>query len=398
MATPDIGYNSLLAQILGLEGIVRVQNPALKKTDGRSAKWYIRAWVDVIKDGNLVRDQQRIYIGNCDAMGKREALTEKTRLLSMINKSQYVAQSQIPFGEFLALYEKNHITTLKASTQAKYETHIKNHIRPHFEALRMGEITTLAVQQWINAKKATKLSPYTLADLKNLMSSIFSKAEDWGHWRDRNPIDAVTIPKIVHVRERKKLTSEQTLKLLCDLQYEVRLIVETALFCTLRISEVMGLQWKHIDLANGVLSVRQRYWRGDVDTPKTQESTRDVPMGYLAQELMAKWPGSELIDDYVFSVPTHKGTRHTRDDRSILRYFVRPVAKKLGVYYKGFGFHSFRREAITSLAQSGGPMMAMKMAGHSKMDQTMGYVLKDDVAQTRAVEEHQKRYGKEKVN
>jgi integrase len=117
------------------------------------------------------------------------------------------------------------------------------------------------------------------------MSSIFDRAERWGHWKDRNPVDAVTTPKIVMVRERKKLTSEQTLKLLIELPHEVRLIVETALFCTLRISEVMGLQWKHLDLGAGVLSVRQRYWRGDVDSPKTQGSTRDIPMGYLAQEL-----------------------------------------------------------------------------------------------------------------
>jgi integrase len=99
----------------------------------------------------------------------------------------------------------------------------------------------------------------------------------------------------------------------------------------------------------------------------------------------------------VFSVPTHKGKRQTRDDRSILRYFVRPVAKRLGVYYKGFGFHSFRREAITALAESGGAMMAMKMAGHSKMDQTMGYVLKDRNAQALAVETHQRKYGKERI-
>ena len=44
---------------------------------------------------------------------------------------------------------------------------------------------------------------------------------------------------------------------------DVRLIVMVALFCTLRISEVLGLKWKHVRLTHGVLEVRERYYRGD---------------------------------------------------------------------------------------------------------------------------------------
>jgi hypothetical protein len=54
-----------------------------------------------------------------------------------------------------------------------------------------------------------------------------------------------------------------------------------------------------------------------------------------------------------------------RDDRDINQHFLRPVAKALGIYYPGFGFHAFRREAITHLARLLDPFQAQRMAGHT---------------------------------
>jgi hypothetical protein len=54
----------------------------------------------------------------------------------------------------------------------------------------------------------------------------------------------------------------------------------------------------------------------------------------------------------VFGVKTTKGI--CRDDRDINNYFLRKQAKALGLYYVGFGFHAFRREAITAITASAG--------------------------------------------
>src|SRR5581483_11902904 len=94
-----------------------------------------------------------------------------------------------------------------------------------------------------------------------------------------------------------------------------------ALFCTLRISEVLGLQWKHVDWDRSVLMVRQRYYRGDLDVPKTRKAKRDVPLGQFADRLRAVWPGPGHEDDFVFSVKT--AHRVCRDDRDINHYFLR---------------------------------------------------------------------------
>ena len=60
-----------------------------------------------------------------------------------------------------------------------------------------------------------------------------------------------------------KLSVEETRALLATLPGEVRLIRGTTPYCTLRISEVLGLQWKHVDFEAGKILVRRRWYRGD---------------------------------------------------------------------------------------------------------------------------------------
>jgi hypothetical protein len=46
---------------------------------------------------------------------------------------------------------------------------------------------------------------------------------------------------------------------------------------------MLGLQEKHLKFDRGLIPVRQRYWRGDLDFTKGEKSNRDVPMGYLIE-------------------------------------------------------------------------------------------------------------------
>lgn len=83
---------------------------------------------------------------------------------------------------------------------------------------------------------------------RNILSGIFTKAEDWGCWNDRNPVERVTVGRQVFAREKRKLTEDQQARILSGLPEDVCLIIETALFCLPRISEVLGLQEKHLHL------------------------------------------------------------------------------------------------------------------------------------------------------
>jgi integrase len=363
---------------------MRVQNPDILRTAGKRARYYIRPYVDCIdpQTGKLTSKQQRIYLGSAD-MGKRDAIHAKNRIMDTINRRQYVVQAQMRFVDFLDHYLKEYVAkpeNLAASTQAKYDSLIKNHIRPAFEHLTMAEVDTRRIDAMLSEKAKAGLSHSTRTDIRNILCGIFTQAERWGIWKERNPAKYVTLGRPRPVRLKRKLTEQQTQDLILALPEDVQLLVVASLTGTLRISEVLGLQWKHVDWHTSQMRIEQRYYRGDLDIVKTSRAKRTVPLSdWLKARLQERQSDAE---DFVFGVKTKYGI--SRDDRDILQHFVRPAAKELGIYYNGFGWHAFRREAITNLQQWLEPSQVMRMAGHAKMDMTLHYTLDDSARQAKA--------------
>jgi len=289
------------------------------------------------------------------------------------------------FGELITDFENSHLPHLAAPTRSKYISLIRCHVRPQWGGFQAEEITRRRMDEWLAKKTEEGLSWETRSAMRKVVCSIFTRAEIWETYDGRNPAKGATVGRKKAKYEKRKLTADETKTFLLALPGDVRLICMVALFCGLRISEVMGLCWKHVDFERGMFLVRQRYWRGDVDLTKTDESSRDVPFCNLEPLLNSLYPGPEARERFCFEVQTRSVAGHTRDDRSIRRNFLRPIAKKLGIYYKGFGFHALRREAITFVAKETGAMQASKYAGHSRLDVTLLYILDDHSEQARAI-------------
>lgn len=368
----------------------RYQTPSVQQS--KNGAYFIRPWVDVLTEQGITRRKKTIVLGPAQ-IGKRQAIALRNQVMEKLNRSDYVIQSQIRLADFLIHYKNAHLEKLASSTRAKYRCHLKKHIEPAFATLMLCEITTKRVDAWLTEKENAGLSWSTRMDLRNILSSIYTKAADWGHWSDRNPIERVSVGRKRMVREKRKLTDEQTRRLLAALPFDVRLMCCVALFCTLRISEILGLQEKHLDFEAGLIRVRQRYYRGDLDVPKNDKAVRDVPAGYLAADLKRLCTGDP--ERFVFQIKTKpkwgQSESVTRDGCDILQHFLRPAAITLGFYWKGFGFHALRREAVTSISCVIGIGQAMSMSGHSSMDMSLLYTLDDLGEQDRAVREHQER-------
>ncbi|GAB4365551.1 MAG: hypothetical protein OHK0021_09170 [Bryobacter sp.] len=333
----------------------RHQDPKLEQTKGKRPKWCFRANIDkVSEEGTVYRVPKRFYLGYVGEMPKRTAEVERRRILTEINRTDYILKTQIPFSDFVSLYVRDHLShpeKFAASTRAKYENHLRNHILPAFGKLLLGQISTKDIDDWLNEKALAGLAHSTRTDLRNILSAIFSQATRWDYYEGRNPVERATVGRQRVAREKRFLTVDESRALLGELPEDVRDVVSVALFCNLRISEILGLQEKHLDFENRRILVRQRFHRGDLDTVKTFASKRDRPMGMLRKMLRRRTSGNP--ENFVFRVQTSKG--FTRDDRSINRYFLRPAAKRLGLYYEGFGFHALRRAAITEQGNDANP-------------------------------------------
>jgi hypothetical protein len=95
-------YTCSIAQLLGVKGDMSAQNPTLRTTTGKNPRWYIRPYVDQLQlDGSIKRVKERLYLGPCAEMTKRQAQAQAARAMATLNDRKRVVLAQIKFGEFL---------------------------------------------------------------------------------------------------------------------------------------------------------------------------------------------------------------------------------------------------------------------------------------------------------
>jgi integrase len=151
-----------------------------------------------------------------------------------------------------------------------------------------------------------------------------------------------------------------------------RLIIETCIAAGARISEVLELTWRHVNLSAGTIKIEQRLWHQEVDRPKSEGSKRDLGVGDLVEGLRAKAVEDDAApDSFVFQQKRAPG-KPLWD--SGVRDALHQAAQAEGCDFPGLGPHSFRRANITWRQQVGGSAIeASKIAGHSDLEMTGEY-------------------------
>jgi integrase len=235
------------------------------------------------------------------------------------------------------------------STRAAYECYLKLWILPRWGDLRIDQVKSVAVEEWLDSIKRAK---GTRAKIRNIMSAIFHHAMRY-EWVDRNPIKLVRqsakrekVPEILELSELQLLLSklfvrERTLALL-----------DAA--TGLRVSELLALRWSDVDFENLELNVTRSIWHQVVGNCKTEASAKPVPMdSYMAEDLLRWRRQSDYAsdDDYVFASETMKGKQPYWPDNLMKRH-IRPVAKANGIN-KNIGWHTFRHSFGTLLKANG---------------------------------------------
>jgi hypothetical protein len=198
-----------------------------------------------------------------------------------------------------------------------------------------------------------------------------SPGKKWGLWAGENPTLGVRVGRKKFVREKRLLKVEEMQVILVALPDHLRFLILILFGFGLRISEALGLRWRDVDFEQAQIKIRRRWYRGDLseeDETKSEASHATLRLcGPLLAEFRVCDPGPAKRDAFLFLGPD--GATPC-DDRDLLRYEFRPVLKRLGLYYEGFGWHAFRRQNITWKQQLGGatPLEAQKAARHASLD------------------------------
>jgi integrase len=344
-----------------------------------AGSWLLRWREDVrSSEGTLSRARFSKVIAPAQgpgAVSKREAqrIAWET-VLAKLDTASRRPQSLATVAEFVtAKFEPEWVWSLKPGGRDHYATQLK-HILPALGGMRLRDVEHSHVQKLIREKVEAGYSVQTVVHIRNAVSAVFRYARSIGFYSGELPSEMVRVPVMVR-KERRALTAEQVRQVLAGLRSPAREMVLTLACTGLRIGELCGLRWKHVDFEAGRIEVREAWSYGERATLKSATSVRTVPMvPILDQELRrihgaATWKGEE---DPVFAARNGQPV----DRKNVLNRQLRPVLRSVGL--ADASWHSFRHTFSTLAEQAGGTVSErQRILGHAAGAMTMHYTHAD---------------------
>jgi integrase len=333
--------------------------------------WQFR-WSE--KDLHGARVQRKRVIGTVDRYpDEAAARTAMAVFLAELNAQRVrMGSRSITVAQLCDHFEQRELakdnTWRSYSTKKTYQAYLTRWVLPHWRQYELAEVRTIQVESWLRRLPLAKSS---CAKIRNLMSVLFNHACRHELF-DRNPIYLVR--QSAKRRRAPTVLMPTEIKLLVDnLSIRERTLVLLAVSTGLRQSELFGLKWGDIDVAQGTMYVIRSIVYGVVGPCKTESSQKPVPVSPLLADALSDWRKQCAYtkpDDWVFASRCHRG-RRPYWGQAILRKYVRPVAQRVGIQ-KCIGWHTFRHTYSTLLRSVGTEFKVMQeLLRHSTLRSTL---------------------------
>jgi len=339
----------------------RWQTGWLLKRGKTNPVWVGRYREDAIaENGTHMRRQRSVVLGSVRELGMRDARRLLSAKLAAINQGTQKPELMMTFERFVVeRWEPNILPMLRYSTARNYGYMIRRHLTPFFGTLRLPEIGPAAVQKFL-AEKSKQFAPWTVHQLRSILSKIFSTAQRW-EYLERNPTRHVQVPSLVNIREKTTLTPEQVRALLGELEEPYRTMVLLAVLSGLRRGEIFGLRWKYVDFEECSVIVAECSYEGHASAPKTRASRRKVFVDKPVVEALRRLrPADANPESLVFC--TDHGT--ALNPNNIRNRVLVPACKRAKI--PQVAWHSFRYTYSTWANPSGESIKALQaQLGHT---------------------------------
>lgn len=293
-------------------------------------------------------------------------------------KRKIIKEKKITFKELYDEFYNYKLDKVKQTTLYSYRMRI-----PFFEMLYdtyVKDFNSSKYLEWRSYMVKQKLSIRTLNGILKLLKELLNYAYKWHDISNRkiyymleNFRDADALPEemnYLNIKEFKQyISSIKDIKYLC--------LFELLFFCGLRRGELLGLQWKNIELNNKLIHIRNNvimphngidYWQ--MTSPKNRTSIRTIPLPTLLTEHLRKYKKEiknkykDFNENWFISnkeVPLPARTLAARNEKYI---------KVSGV--KHIRLHDFRHSCASLLINNGANVMVVaKYLGHAKIDVTL---------------------------
>jgi integrase len=336
--------------------------------DGRWQARLDRGWVD----GKRVR---KAYFGKTrvEAAHKlNQALADKERGLPQIPERLTVAA-------FLDRWLTNVVKpTVRPKTFVSYEYVCRVHLTPALGRHRLIQLSPAQVQQFMNARVASGLSPRTVAYCRAVLRRALGQAVKWG-LAARN-VAALVDPPRSDRQEIQPLTPTQAKDFLEAAKgHRLEALFTAALALGIREGEALGLMWEDVDFDRGTISVRRQLQRVNKKLlfvePKTAKSRRTIVMptivvealrAHRLRQLEERLAVGEAWEEHGLVFTSHWGTPLYPEN---MGRSLRPLLAQAGCPPQRF--HDLRHACASLLfAQGLSAKAVMETLGHSQIATT----------------------------
>ena len=326
-----------------------------------------------------------------DGMNKKQIEKELQKQAILFEDKCMEGQvtANIKFQDFAEQWFEEYAKLNLRNTSYERMKQLTVRVYPAIGHLRLDKITSRHIQQFINdlalngksLKNGRPLSRKTAVHHLSFISDVFSYAVKMEMLTD-NPCKRVTVPK-GEKKEKDIYTLEevaQLFQLLETAPLKYRTFFTLAIYSGFRRGEMLGLEWKEVDLEHNVISVRRtsNYTASKgiyTDTTKTKKSQRSLKFPQSVMDLLREYKAEQ--DEERIKL----GTKWQDYDRLFVKWDGRPMNNNTPYFWlkefceeNNFRFcdiHSLRHFYASALINEGVDAATVSGAlGHSTITTT----------------------------
>jgi len=329
----------------------RHQAGGLRKQRGR--------WLGMWWDGGKRKSR---VLGLVKEMTKSKARDEVAKIVAELKAKTETNSRVWCFGEFVdKVFFPYYSRKWKASTRGSTMNRISIHLVADLRDRELSGLKRDELQDLLDLKaRKESLSFSTVDHLRWDLKQIFDMAVAEGHIV-RNPALLLFTPKEARMAQREVMTAAEVQTCFRVLGPRERLIAKLAILAGMRPGEIFALTWG--EMTSTYANIRQRVYRGVIDSPKTEQSFRKAALseGLLREiEDWRKLAPSTAAHAWVF--PSERMTPMAKEN--VWRRWIGPKLEKAGLGW--VNFQVMRRTHASLMSDLGveGKLVADQL-GHS---------------------------------
>ena len=305
----------------------------------------------------------------------------KTKLSNPVYTPVIASHGKQTVKEYLEEWVENHgKANLRPSTFASYKSHIRNHIVPYVGHVQLNQLSPAMLDNMFQQLFNKGLSNSTVRYAQRILSVSMEHARKY-HYIEYNPARDVITKFGKQGKTPDPYTIEQMQQFMSKvIGTEWEMPVMLAGLYGLRISEILGLRWRNVDLEKGTFGVvEQLPFKVPAGTKELSEMAptksndrilpiTDLTRPYFEQQLALQTRRKELTaaagvpyydNDLVVAKPD--GAPYRRD--AVSSYFGQLVRHLEMPHIR---FHDLRHTAATNMHQLTGDFYTVgEILGHS---------------------------------